>query len=133
MEIFAKTCNYDVMDGERIAARLFVGLGGLIWVVLTIGSAIVYPTGSRGLDQYGPILVLLLAIAALLVGWFWENAAAVLLFVGAAASIVWGVMAGWEAGVWGLMVFFLIGPEIIAGALFLASARMQRLCEARAA
>ncbi len=129
MEIFAKTCDYDVMDSERIAARLFVGLGGLVWVVLAIGSSIVYPSGRPVLDQYGPILVLLLAVAALLVGWFFENVAAALLLVGAIATVAWGVMAGWEPGVWGLMGLFLIAPEVISGVLFLASARMQVLCE----
>jgi fatty acid desaturase len=129
VDIFARTCNYDVMDSERIAARLFVGLGGLLWVVLAIGSAVVYPSGVAGMDQIGPFLVLALAVLALLVGWFYENLAALLLFAGAVATVVWGVMAGWEAGVWGLMVFFLIGPEILAGVLFLAAARMQKACE----
>jgi hypothetical protein len=133
VDIFARTCDYDVMDSERIAARTFVGLGGLVWVVLAVGSAVVYPSGSLAWDQFGPLLVLALAVLALLVGWFYENLAAILLFAGAVASIVWGVVAGWEAGVWGLMVFFLIGPEIIAGVLFLASARMQKMCEEEAA
>lgn len=129
MDIFAKTCNYDVMDGERIAARLFVGLGGLLWVVLAIGSAVVYPSGVAIMDQLGPLLVLALAVLALLVGWFYENLGAALLFAGAIATVVWGVLAGWEAGVWGLMSFFLIGPEVLAGVLFLGSARMQKACE----
>ena len=133
MEVFARSCNYDVLNTERIAARLFVGLGGLVWVVLVAGAAIVYPSGSAFADQWGPILVLALAVGALLLGWFYENAAAWLLFGGAIATVVWGVMAGWEPGVWGLMALFLMTPEIVAGLLFLASAQMQRVCEATGA
>jgi len=129
VNILARSCNYDVMNNERIAARVFVGLGGLIWVVLTLGAAVVYPTGVAWMDQYGPIFVLVLAVVALLVGWFYENLAAVLLFAGAIATIAWGVVAGWEPGVWGLMGLFLIAPEIISGVLFLAAASMQKVCE----
>ena len=132
MDIFARSCNYDVLDAERIAARLFVGLGGLVWVVLVAGSSLVYPSGSATVDQYGPILVLALAVVALLLGWFYENVAALLLFGGAIATVVWGVMAGWEPGVWGIMALFLIAPEIIAGVLFIASAQMQKACELQA-
>ena len=128
MNILARTCNYDLMNNERIAARVFVALGGLVWFVLTLGAAVVYPSGIAWMDQYGPILVLVLSIGALLVGWFFENLAAVLLFAGAVATVAWGVVAGWEPGVWGLMSLFLIAPEVISGVLFLAAASMQKVC-----
>jgi len=133
VNILARSCNYDVMNNERIAARVFVGLGGLIWVVLTLGAAVVYPSGVAWMDQYGPIFVLVLAVVALLVGWFYENLAAALLFAGAIATVAWGIMAGWEPGVWGLMALFLIAPEIISGVLFLAAASMQKVCELESA
>lgn len=133
MDIFAKTCNYDVMDSERIAARTFVGLGGLVWIVLAAGSALVYPSGVAIRDQYGPFMVLGLAVLALLVGWFYEYLGAILLFAGAVATVIWGVLAGWELGVWGLMALLLLAPEIIGGVLFLAAARMQKACELAAA
>jgi hypothetical protein len=133
VELFARACNYDVMDTERIAARVFVGIGGAIWAVLSIGAAFVYPS-STGTAAFVPALIVLaLAIFALLVGWFFENLAAVLLFLGAVVTVVWGVMAGWEAGVWALMAIFLIGPEIVAGLLFLMAAQMQKVCELTAA
>jgi hypothetical protein len=133
VNILARTCNYEVMNTERIAARVFVVMGGLIWVVLVAGSAVVYPSGVALMDQYGPILVLVLAVAALLVGWFYENLASALLLAGAIATVVWGIVAGWEPGVWGLMALFLIAPEIISGVLFLAAASMQRVCEMESA
>jgi hypothetical protein len=133
VNILARSCNYDVMNNERIAARVFVGLGGAIWFVLTLGAAMVYPSGVAWMDQYGAILVLILAVGALLVGWFFENLASGLLFAGAIATVAWGVMAGWEPGVWGLMALFLIAPEVIAGVLFLAAASMQKACEVESA
>lgn len=132
MDLFAKTCNTDVMDTERIAARLFVGLGGLVWIVLAIGSAMVYGTPNATVLTVQIVLPLALAVVAFAVGWFYERVAAVLLFGGAVATVAWGFMAGWEPGVWGVMGIFLLAPEIIAGALFLAAAKMQDMCELKA-
>jgi len=129
MELLARTCNYEVMNSERIAARLFLGMGGLAWVVITVGSAFVYPS-TVGLARFYPaLLVFALVVVAFLTGLFYENLAAAMLFAGAAATIVWGSLTGWEIGVWGLMSFFLIAPEIVAGLLFLMAAQMQRVCE----
>jgi hypothetical protein len=128
MKLFARTCDTGVMDGERIAARLFVGLGGIIWIGLAIGSAAYYGTPSPSVLTIQIVLPIVLAVVAFVVGWFYENAAAVLLFAGAVATIAWGVVAGWEPGVWGLMALILIAPEIIAGLLFLMAAQMQDRC-----
>lgn len=133
MNLFARTCNYDVMDAERIAARTFVGLGGVIWAVLAIGAALLLPSGS-GAPAYLPaVAVLLVAAIALWIGWFFENLAAILLFLAAVATVVWGILTGWEAGVWGIMAIFLIGPEIVGGLLFLMSGQMQKACELKMA
>jgi hypothetical protein len=132
MEILAKTCNYDVMDGERVAARLFVALGGIVWSVLAIGSAMVFGTPGPAALTIQIVLPLVLAVLAFAIGWFYENLAAALLFAGAVATIVWGVVQGWEPGVWGIMAIFLIAPEIISGVLFLMAARMQVVCEMKA-
>jgi hypothetical protein len=131
MEILARTCNTGVMDTERIAARLFVGLGGLVWTVLAIGSAYTFGTSGPAALTIQVLLPLTLSILALAIGWFYENLAAVLLFAGAVATVVWGVVTGWEPGVWGIMAVFLLAPEIIAGLLFLMAARMQAVCEGR--
>jgi hypothetical protein len=129
MEILAKTCNTDAMDGERIAARLFVVLGAIIWSVGAVASAYNYPTPDPTALKIQIAVPIVLSIVALVVGWFFENLAAVLLFVGAVATIVWGVVAAWELGVWVVMLVFLIAPEIIAGLLFLMAARMQVVCQ----
>ena len=132
MEILARTCNPEVMNTERIAARLFVALGGIIWTVLAIGSATVFGTINAAVLAIQWIVPLGLSIVAFVIGWFYERVAAALLFAGAAATIVWGFIAGWEPGVWGIMAIFLLAPEIIAGVLFLAAARMQDVCAIKA-
>lgn len=128
MEILAKTCNTDVMDGERMAARLFVGIGGVVWCVLAIGSALNFGVPNAAVLTIQIALPLVLSIVALAVGWFYENLAAVLLVVGAVATVIWGVVASWEPGVWGVMALFLIAPELIAALLFMMAARMQEVC-----
>jgi len=128
VELLAKTCSYDVMDGERIAARVFVGVGIFVWGILAIGSWAAYGGGMS--VAVGQAMVLLAVnVLALAIGWFFENLAAIVLFVFAAASIVWGFMMGWEAGVWGLMAIFLIAPAVIAGLLFIMAAQMQKACD----
>jgi len=131
MELFAR-CNTGVMETERIGARLFVGLGGLLWSVLAIGSAMVFGTPNAEVLTIQIAVPLTLSVLALLIGWFYERLAAVLLFAGAIATVVWGFMAGWEPGVWGVMALTLIAPTIVAGLLFLAAAQMQDRCEMKA-
>lgn len=131
MELFVRTCDFEVVNSERIAARLFVLAGALVWVTLSLGASVVYGQGTSLTRYIPPLLVTGLAAIALVTGMFWENVAAALLFAGAAATVVWGALVGWEPGVWGIMAFFLIAPEIIAGSLFLMAAQQQKVCEAR--
>ena len=51
----------------------------------------------------------------------------------AAGVVVWGSMYAWEMGVWVIMTFVLILPMILAGVLFLLSARAELLRSLRAA
>ncbi len=130
MEIMARTCKSERMNFERLIARLFVAAGGLFWVAAVLGMDLGYR--DKGIvEAAGTAMIpLLITIAALAIGWFYENLAGVLLLVGAAGAIAWGVFAGWgELGIWWLMAGVLIGPTIIAGILFLAAGRMQRICE----
>jgi hypothetical protein len=130
VELLAKTCNYDVMDGERLAARLFVGVGIVLWATLAVGAALVYGASAGISTAVAQALVLVAVnVVALVIGWFYENIAAVVLFLFAAGSIAWGVMIGWEAGVWGLMAIILIAPAIVAGLLFIMAAQMQKACD----
>ena len=71
---------------------------------------------------------LAIAAVALIIGWFYEVLVAMLLFVGAAGVLVYGVATSWESGVWLLMGSVLVVPMLVAGILFLLAARMQNVC-----
>jgi len=128
MELMARTCNYERMNIQRLVARLFVVAGGVFWVAAAFGASFSYQ-GKSVVDSVGTALIpLAITVIALLLGWFFEVLDAVLLFVAAAVVIVWGVISGWEAGVWSIMIVVLVVPMIISGALFLLAARMQKVC-----
>ena len=130
MDLMMKTCNYDAMGGERLAARLFVLLGGIFWIIAAFAGSALYTNLGFAYAAGQALIPFGLAAVALLVGWFYERIAAALLFIGAIAAVAWGVIIGWEAGVWGIMALVLIAPTVIAGLLFLMAARTQRNCEA---
>lgn len=129
MEIIARTCNTGVLAGERTAARLFAGLGAVIWSLLAIAlAAFNLQTPNVAMLVILVAIPLVLSLLALVLGWFYENLGAVLLFAGAIATVVWGLVEGWELGVWGITALILIAPEIVAGVLFMMAARMQEVC-----
>lgn len=117
------------MDTERLAARLFVGVGIVLWAILAGGAALVYKDPGTSVAVAQAAVLLAVNVIALAVGWFFENLAAGILFLFAVGSVVWGVMMGWEAGVWGLMAIILIAPAVVAGLLFIMAAQMQKACE----
>jgi hypothetical protein len=128
MELLAKTCKAERMNFERLAARIFVAAGGLFWAAAAFGASFTYQGEALGDAVTTALLPLGVAVVAFLIGWFYENLAAVLLFAGAVAVIAWGVVAGWEAGLWGLMIAALAAPMAIAALLYMNAARMQKIC-----
>jgi len=128
----SKVCNTEEMNLERLAARAFVLVGGIFWVAAVFGMDFGY-RGKGVLDAATSALIPLgIAVIALGIGWFFENLAAVLLLAGVVGGVVWGVLAGWEAGVWWVMAGVLLGPMAISALLFFLAARMQRVCELKA-
>jgi len=80
-------------------------------------------------ESVGTALIpIAIAAVALILGWFYEVLTAALLLGGAAGVVVWGFIAGWEAGVWGVMLVVLAAPMLVAGVLYLLAARMQNTC-----
>jgi hypothetical protein len=53
----------------------------------------------------------------------------VLLLIASFAVIAWGVVYQFEAGVWGIMTFAMIGPMLTASALFWMARREQEAYE----
>lgn len=129
MELMAKVCKSEEMNFERLAARLFVVAGGIFWVAAVFGMDFGYRDKSFGDAAQNALLYLAVALVVFGIGWFFENLAAALLAASVVGAVAWGIVAGWEAGVWGIMSGVLIGPMIIAALLFYRAARMQRICE----
>jgi len=128
MELLAKTCNTDTMNAQRIFARGFVLVGGLFWIFMAWGAAWAYE-GAPFTQALGGALIYAAAIGVLFViGLFYENVAAALLAFGAIGVVIYGIIAGWEVGVWGTVFFFFIVPMLVAATLYFLAARMQKVC-----
>jgi hypothetical protein len=122
-------CNLDRMTLQRISARSFVIIGGVFWVLaaLAAGRGFVGGDGSI-MSATTAMLPLVLTVAILAIGWFFEYAASAILAAGSVAVVAWGVIAGWEGGLWMLMLATLVAPMLISGTLFYLAARMHGIC-----
>jgi len=128
MELLARTCNTETMNAQRILARSFVLIGGLFWVFMSWGAKWAYQ-GAPLTEALGGALIYAAGIAVIfIIGMFYENLAAVILVVGAVALVVFGIVGGWEVGVWATVFFFFIVPMLVAAALYFLAARMQKIC-----
>lgn len=114
------------MNVERIAARAFVILGGLFWTFAAFSGS--HWTDFSELTPTRALIVLAITVGVFLLGMYYEVLAAMLLFAAAAVSVVWGLVSGWEPGVWFVMLLVLTTPMIVAGMLFVFASRMQRIC-----
>jgi hypothetical protein len=110
---------------ERGVARAFVIAGGVFWsVAIAAGLSALQQTGI-GYIFMGAFFPLVAVLATLVVGWYFERAASALLAAASIAVVAWGVIFGFEAGVWAIMVFALIGPMMTAAVLFWMARREQ--------
>ena len=135
MELMTRTCNYERMNLERLFARVFVVTGGLLWTVMLFASetAARYTNFTYTLDEVvsatgTALLPLAAAVFVFVIGLFYEKLAALILLLGAAGVVVWGVTAGWAAGLWVTVGVVLIGPMLLAALLYLLASRMQTIC-----
>jgi len=128
MELLAKTCNTETMNAQRILARAFVLVGGLFWVFMSWGAAWAYQ-GAPLTEALGGALIYAAVIAVIFIlGMFYEYLTALILLIGAGALVVYGIIGGWEVGVWATVFFFFILPMLIAALLYFLAARMQKIC-----
>lgn len=136
MELMVRTCNTERMNAERIFARGFVILGGAFWVIMMVAagtsqkySDLVYSDVNIAKVLGSALVPLALVVIVFVVGLFYEYLAAAILFGGAVATLVYGLVMGWEAGVWVTAGLVLVAPMVVAGLLYLLAARMQKVCE----
>lgn len=108
---------------ERTAARGFVAAGGVFWVLVAFAG----PRFFQGMDATEAVKVaawpFLATVVILGIGWWDERLAADLLLAAAAAVVVWGILYGWEPGVWAIMSIVLIAPMVMAAVLFILAWR----------
>lgn len=128
MQLLSRTCNYGTMNVQRIVARAFVVLGGLVWIV----GALFAPYGNRTVSPMisarNSLLMLALTAGVFAVAYFYERLAALLLLLGAAGVVVYGLATGWEMGEWWYLGIVLILPLLVSGLLFALAARMENVC-----
>lgn len=136
MELMTRTCNTERMNAERIFARGFVILGGAFWVIMMMAvgtsqkySNLLYNDVNIAKVLGSALVPLALVVIVFVVGLFYEYLAAAILFGGAAATVGYGLLMGWETGVWVTAGLVLITPMVVAGLLYLLAARMQKVCE----
>jgi hypothetical protein len=115
----------EAKNVEHIAALIFTMIGGIFWIVTAlVGSDIggTTPVGAF-VSIGGAFAPLIYTLAVLVIGYFQERIAALILLLGAVGTIVWGIIATWPAGVWAIMAVFFISPTIISMVLFWMAGR----------
>lgn len=123
-----KECRSLGMNVERLVARVFVVGGGLFWIAASFMGDYGYHRVSALVSARNALLPLALSVIVLAIGWFFEYLASGILAVTTAGIVAWGVVTGWEIGVWVLIGITLMLPVVVAGALFFLAARMDTIC-----
>lgn len=117
---------------ERGFARAFVIAGGVFWAAAAFAG--LYSFRDAGPMAFlGAAVPLLATIVTLVVGWYWERIAAIMLAVASVGAVYYGITAGFEAGVWMLVTVSLIGPMVTASVLFWLARREFEALELRLA
>ncbi len=114
---------------ERQVARAFVIVGGIFWGIATFAGLYVYRESGIAWSLLGAFIPLVATLATLIIGWYYERVTAVLLTLASAGVVYWGVVNGWELGVWALVTIALIGPMLTAAVLFWLARREQEAME----
>ncbi len=136
MNLLVRTCNTERMNAARIVARVMIALGGMIWAIMFFSAASVqrysnltYTLADISKAGVSALLPLALTIGVFVLCMFYEKLAAVVLFVGAGAVVVWGVINGLEPVMWASVLVALALPMVFSAALLLLAASTQRVCE----
>lgn len=114
---------------ERGVARAFVIAGGIFWSVAIFAGLRSFQETGIGAALLAAFFPLVAVLATLVIGWYYERAAAALLVAASVAVVAWGVIFQFEAGVWAIMVFALIGPMLTAALLFWLARQEQEAFE----
>lgn len=118
---------------ERGVARAFVIGGGLFWAIAAFAGLYSFQDagGMRAFLVAG--IPLLATIVTLIVGWYWERIAAIMLAVASLGAVYYGLSVQFDVGVWLLVTLTLIGPMMTAAVLFWLARREYEALEFRLA
>ncbi len=114
---------------ERGIARLFVIAGGAFWSIASFSSLYSFRDAGMGDALLISFIPVVTCAATLIIGWYYERFAALLLLAGTIAVVAWGVIYQFEMGVWILMTLSLLGPALTASVLFWLARRDQEAFE----
>lgn len=103
---------------ERGFARAFVILGGVFWGLTAFAGLFTFRQTGVLAAFIAACIPLLASLVTLIVGWYWERVAAVMLTLASIGVVYWGVVAEFELGVWVIVLIALIGPMLTAATLF---------------
>lgn len=110
---------------QRGVARAFVLGGGLFWSIATFAGLYSYRETGAVYALITALIPLAAVAVTLIVGWYYERVAAVLLALASIAAVAYGVIFQFELGVWILMGFTTLGPMLTASLLFWLARRDQ--------
>lgn len=119
----------DCMKAERLLARGFVIAGGVFWSFVSIAGLFLPGAAKSTSLVLIAIWPLLATLVALIVGWYFERTAAVLLFAGSAGLVIWGAAAGWSLGFFSAVATLVALPMATAASFFLLASQDQATCE----
>jgi hypothetical protein len=124
-----RTCNYERMNIYRLFAWAFTLGGGLFWtwVVFDVNRGPFGQAVVTSLAMAFPWLIV--TFGAFILGLFFEQLTAALLFAAAGVTSIYGLVVRWEPGVWLQVGPWIILPMVIAAVLYLLAAQMQTTCE----
>lgn len=136
MSLLVRTCSTERVNVSRILARSMIAVGGAIWAVMFFSAATVQSYSNltynfREVTSAGvsALIPLALAVGVFVLAMFYERLAAVILLVGAAGVVVYGVIMGWEALLWASALLALAVPMVVSAGLLMLAASTQRVCE----
>ncbi len=136
MSLLVRTCSTDRINLSRLAARALIILGGLMWAIMAFAQSstqkyadLTYTFSDIVNSGLNAIIPLLITVAVFALALYYERLAAAVVLVAAAGFAIWGLVAGWETGVWVSAMVVLALPMVISGALLLLAASTQRVCE----
>jgi len=118
---------------ERGIARAFVIAGGVFWAIAAFAGWYSFRDagGARAFLAAG--IPLVATLVTLIVGWYWERIAAAMLALASIGAIYYGVVTGFDVGVWLLVTLTMIGPMMTAAVLFWLARREYEALEFRLA